>query len=221
MPAFEQFKNYFPEGLASKAESLGYSKPNILILEGKEEELKQSYPEVYANIQSCKHNKDDRKPIEYAQDLVASWIFEDVLIKDLADNGCVLTLNGADKKREILKSSKVSSSSDAILEYEGKSCPIEIMTDYTDYWQKKLRLDLRDDKCLKMCHEKSILLGIAVPSSKYILLDFAKDLDATWKKYHAPYHKPAYSIKLSSEMESNIDFQAMAEDLINHLKNRE
>ena len=91
------------DGLVSKAKELGYKEENILILKGQENELKSQYSECYDNIQSCRHNRDTRTPMEYAQDLVASWIFEDYIVKKIQENPLLeILLAGADKKREIL-----------------------------------------------------------------------------------------------------------------------
>lgn len=66
-----------------KAKDLNYSESNTLILAGDEQTLKTKYPVVYANLLSYGHNKDGRTYMEYAQDLVASWIFEDDLMAQL------------------------------------------------------------------------------------------------------------------------------------------
>ena len=48
------------------------------------------------------------------------------------------------------------------------------MTDYSGYWSKTKQLDLRDSKYLKMKRENSILLGISLCDSKYVIIDFDK-----------------------------------------------
>ena len=90
------------DGLVSKAKELGYKEENILILKGQENELKSQYSECYDNIQSCRHNRDTRTPMEYAQDLVASWIFEDSLVKEMNKVGCQMFLSGAEQTRREL-----------------------------------------------------------------------------------------------------------------------
>ena len=81
MGAYSDLPNFLGENLTQIAEELKYSDANIAVLEGKIELLKSNFPQVLKNIQSCIHNRDRRTPLEYAQDLVASWIFEDYIVK--------------------------------------------------------------------------------------------------------------------------------------------
>ena len=61
------------------AVSLHYPDSSICVLKGDINVLKRDFPQTYSNLTSCNHNKDNRTFIEYGQDLVASWIYEDYL----------------------------------------------------------------------------------------------------------------------------------------------
>lgn len=202
------------DGLVSKAKELGYKDENILILKGQEDELKSQYSECNDNIQSCRHNRDTRTPMEYAQDLVASWIFEDSLVKEMNKVGCQMFLSGADKERVILRTGKVSSKSDTYVQCGDKKLYAEIMTDYKGWWQKNKSLELRDDKYGKIKSEDGILLGISASNNQYLILDFQKPLDVKHIDSYKPYGwKPAASIKLDSIEQKPLDFGEIAKDI--------
>jgi len=197
MGAYSEYSKMFRDGIVAKAKELNYSAANICVLNGDIEQLEKQFPQTYANLKSCLHNRDSRTPIEYARDLVASWIFEDTIVQKLNEAGLTTTLTGTDCNREILTTTKVSASSDCQISSNGKSRYLEIMSDYKGYWEKTGHMELRDSKYLKLESEKSLFLGVCTTSNKYILLDFAKEISANYIAKHKPYgDKPAYSITI-------------------------
>lgn len=198
MGAFQQLSTNFFKDIIKTAEDLNYSESNILILKGEKELLKAKYPQIYNNLLSCNHHRDNRTFIEYGQDLVASWLFEDKIVETLRNNSIDINLAGADRNREILSNSKVSSSSDTTITINNISIPLEIMSDYTGYWTRTKRIDLRDDKYLRMVRSKSLFLGISTKDRKFVLLDFRTPLNSSYSPYHQPYGgKPCYTIHLN------------------------
>ena len=86
------------------------------------------------------------------------------------------------------------------------------MNDYTGYWQKNGKIDLRDDKYRKLVQTASLFLGIslATPGTQhsYILLDFSQEIPATYIPSHRPYgDKPAYSIQVARDLLIPFTFQ--------------
>ena len=59
---YNGLETFFGKPLSDKAEELGYSLENILILKGKLEKLKTDYPETYKKLFTCNHNRDRRTP---------------------------------------------------------------------------------------------------------------------------------------------------------------
>ena len=215
MGAFKELSSNFFKDIVKTAEELGYSKPNILILKGDEFSLKNSYPVVYNNLLSCDHNRDTRTYLEYGQDLVASWLFEDFLVDSLKNHGIGISLSGADNNREILSASKVSSNSDTTISYNGHRIQMELMSNYTGYWSQVHKIDLRDKKYTKLKKTNSLLLGVSIVDTKFILLDFRKDIEYHCYQCYKPYGgKPCYSIDISE----NDLVQFKIDDLINNLK---
>ena len=200
----EKLEEFFGESVINLARKLNYSEDNILILESNEAKLKELYPETYSNLLSCKHNRDSRTSMEYAQYLVSSWVFEDYLLQTLNDVGLNIRLSGEDRTRKLLKSSKIKSSSDYFIEYKGKTAFIELANDYTGYWKKNGQCDLRDDKYLHIKSEGeksnySLLLGIDFVNNKFFIIDLNLDnLNVKYSDYFFAYGKPAYSIMLDS-----------------------
>lgn len=213
MGAFTELSSFLREDLCAAARRLNYSEALICILEGKDVEVEHTYPMVYNNILSCRHNRDGRAPFDYARDLIASWIFEDYLIQQIKIAGINIAHAGADRKREILPSNKVSSASDCITQYHGISRKLEIMTDYKGYWSRNKRIDLRDDKFIKMRRENSIFLGFSTIDSKYIIIDFRENVEAEYTSYHYPYKKPAYFIPIKGEALKPFDIHSLVEHI--------
>lgn len=197
MGAFSELSKYFSQGIVAKAEQLSYSDDNILILKGDELSLRKLHPDIWANLQSCTHHRDRRTPLEYAQDLVASWVFEDCLISALQSAGLDISHAGADKNRKILSGTNVSASSDASICVKGRHVPLEIMCDYTGFWTRKGKMDLRDSKYTKLKNANSLFLGFSTVDNKVVLLDFSDELEATYSPSHLAYGgKPAYSVRI-------------------------
>lgn len=74
------------------------------------------------------------------------------------------------------------------------------MNDYTGYWQKKGKMELRDDKYLKLAKAGSLLLGVSLTNYSYFLLD-TKKISAEYIPSHYPYGgKPAYSIPVGNNL---------------------
>ncbi len=118
-------------------------------------------------------NRDRRTPVEYAADLTFGWVVEDILLVYLNLNGFVADLVGADKDREFLSSSKISS--DADMEINGRLA--DIYVDLDGYWTKNDSLDLRMSKYNKLVKEKSLLIGVSPLNCQMLVLDFSKDVE--------------------------------------------
>lgn len=203
MGAYKNLPSFIGSDLESIAKKLKYSQSNVLILKGELNRLKNEYPEVYNALMSCSHNRDARTPLEYAQDLVASWIFEDYLCKIISDNGMDIQKSGAYRERVILSNKKVSASSDTLITYNGKRRLVEIMTDYGGYWARNKVIDLRDSKYEELCRSKSLFLGFSTIDSKFILIDCALPIEAKFIPRHFPYGgKPAYQIKCNGLLQN-------------------
>lgn len=204
--------------LVDKAKQYGYSESIICILIGDEAKLKAEFPETYKNLNSCKHNRDSRTAMKYGQDLVASWLFEDYLMESLQEAGIAIIGAGADKNREILPNTKVSASSDFVVSYEGKERLLELMCDYTGYWAKYGKMELRDAKFTKMTSSKSLFLGVSTVDNKYILLDMGGEFEAKFIESYFLYGgKPAYSVKLPKQSMKDLDFHILASDIIDKI----
>lgn len=199
---YVMLENFFNKDIIQMAKDLNYDEDNILILKNDIVNLQKKYPDTYNGLMTCNHYRDSRSPIEYAQDLVCSWIFEDYLLEALQKGGINIELNGADKKRKLLSASKISSSSDYVFDYSGKKVFIELANDYRGYWKENDKCDLRDSKFLhlkKMAENNdfSLLLGIDFVNQKFFILDVnSPSLDVQHSDFHWAFKKPAYTINL-------------------------
>lgn len=218
---YQELSKFFEMPLENLAKILNYSKANILVLEGNEEKLKILYPDVYDNILSCVHNRDGRTPMEYARDLVSSWIFEDFLVQKFNNLGYNLYLSGMDKERVILSHSKVGSDSDVIFEFDNYKLNIEIMNDYSSYWKRYQTLDLRDNKFNKLSQTNSVLLAISLIDKTYSIIPITKELDYEFIPFHHPYGgKPACRINLKNIRFYNFRIADIIENLKDIIKRK-
>ena len=197
--------------LYTTARNLGYPESSICVLSGDIGSLQSLFPETYSNLLSCRHNRDRRSPIEYGQDLVASWLFEDYLMKELSDAGLIIEGAGADKNREVLPNTKVSSSCDCVVSYQGRQRGLEIMNDYTGWWRKKHQIDLRDQKFNKIVRTRSIFLGVSNSDNSYVLIDDISSFPSKFIQAHAPYgFKPAYQLQITEDDLMILNFKILA-----------
>lgn len=197
---YDELSNFFPISLVELAKKLDYDKDNLLVLESDEKNLETMYPKTYENILSCIHNRDIRTPMQYARDLVASWLFEDYLVYKFNELGYSLLLKGKDSTRKILSNLNVGAESDALFTYSGKEVNIEIINDYTGFWFKNKKMHLRDAKFIKLRNEKSILLAISIKDRSFIVMPITENTGYKYINSHFPYGgKPAYEIKISNK----------------------
>lgn len=193
--------------LVHVARSLGYPESTVCVLKGDANVLKRDFPTTYSNLKSCRYDMDKRTYIQYGQDLVASWIYEDYLIGELTRAGLAVIRAGTDRERKILSHTKVSSTSDCLVTYDGHSRKLEIMNDYNGYWEQRGTVDLRDDKYSRLKQEKALFIGVAPQEKKYVLLDFAEDIDSVYIEKHDPYGgKPVRSISVRKDQFHEVDF---------------
>jgi hypothetical protein len=140
------------------------------------------------------HLRDKRTPVEYACDLILGWVVEDGILKMLSDIGLKCILDSADRKRKFIKNPKSTADIKIYLSKE-KSISLELVKDYTGYWLRNRKIELRDDKYPNLNAEKGVLLGLEFTKGKFFLLEIVK-VPATYIKFHYPFHKPAYSLSL-------------------------
>lgn len=195
--------------LIAIAKYFGYSAANIAILEADvndAETFRAQHTDTYENLLTCTHHRDDRTLLEYGQDLVASWVFEDYFHHYLNNSGIQVTLNGKDKNREILEGSNVNADSDYVLSLEGHEAYLELVNDYKGYWARNHKCDLRDSKWNHLCqiargNRPSLLLGLDFAGNKYFLKNTKDPQDVIYIPSHWPYGgKPAYSIALKNSL---------------------
>jgi hypothetical protein len=121
-------------------------------------------------------NKDARKPSQYAIDIILGWITEDITIIYLSNSGISCVMAGTDKKREFLNPSQIGSNPDLFIFYrDSQPAPLELIYDYTGYWEKANKLDLRLNKYENLKKRNALILGIAPEKSRALLLDTRKE----------------------------------------------
>ena len=70
MGAFANLGSFFGENLVTIAKKCGYHQSNILILEGKIEQLQNEYPNVYKALNSCTINPAKCLKVDHYKGLI-------------------------------------------------------------------------------------------------------------------------------------------------------
>lgn len=141
------------------------------------------------------HLKDRRTPPEYACDLILGWVVEDGILKILSEKvGLQCNLSSADKKRKFIKKPTATADIKVNLN-ETNSIALELVKDYTGYWLKNRRIELRDNKYINLKADNGFLLGLEFIERKFFILE-VNNVAAKYIKFHFPFHKPAYSLSL-------------------------
>ena len=199
----EQYERVYGKSVADIARQFGYGSSAVALVDkNRTVPYRGQYPKEYANLASCKHQRDSRTAEEYGADLVASWTAENSIVLRLEEAGCKVTLSGADKRREILPCGKVEGTADMTVSY-GKYGPrkVELVCDGTEFWARTGKMHLRDDKFNHLVKENAILLGIDMKRRKFYMFDaFAlANSDAVKKlERHPVWKKPAVEIDLKA-----------------------
>lgn len=218
MGAYEGLSNYLDKPLSDYANDFGYDESNILILRGDIDNLQNNHLNIYQNLLSCRHHSDRRTPLEYGQDLVASWIFEDIFIKEMQNDEFNISLSGADRTRLILPNQRTSTSSDYLIRsHNGYEITMELVNDYTGFWYRNHKLHLRDNKYIQLQRNHSLLLAIALSPQvqKFTLFDFRQDIPAVKIASHIPYGgKPAYELSVNSDSLHDFSFENVRECIL-------
>ena len=80
MGAYTGLSKYFSTGIVEKANELGYGEFLISILKGDIETLEHKYNSVWNTLKSCKYHIEDKDPIEFGRNMIATWMLEDCVV---------------------------------------------------------------------------------------------------------------------------------------------
>lgn len=212
----KKIEKFFGKDVISIAQECGFPYYTTLILKNDEKGLKDRFRNIYNNIMSCHYAADNRTPMEYAKDLVLAWIFEAYVMENLKKQGLKVERNGGDKNLLILNQRGVSIDSDFLV--EGRR--VELISNYTNYWEKNSCFELRDNKVDHLRDSKSLVIGVSTNYSNYLLIDFSKEIEDEYIASYSPFgNKPAHRIKIVDDMKVELDFGKLAiaiREKINH-----
>lgn len=216
----EQYERVYGMSVADVARQFGYGSGAVALVDKNcTVPYREQYPKEYANLASCKHQRDSRTAEEYGADLVAVWTAENSIALRLEDAGCKVILSGVDRKREILPAGKVEGTADMTVSY-GKYGPrkVELVCDGTEFWARTGKMHLRDEKFSHLVKENAILLGIDMMNRKFYMLDASalSGSDAVKKlKRHPVWKKPAVEIDLKTATAALITGRDTGENMRN------
>lgn len=138
--------------------------------------------------------RDQRSPEAYACELVIGWLFEDAIYLLLEAHDYHPRLSGTDRNREFLAGTRVSSTSDFVITLNGVERSLEVVADYTNWWGRKNKCDLRHSKA----KSSEIILGVSMQKPSYFVVDFRSPQESvvlTESAWHEGWDKPAVSLE--------------------------
>lgn len=202
------------------AKKYNYSEENILILQNNVTKLKEQFPETYKIIEECEHRRDSRTAISFFQDLICSWLFEDIVLINLKKEGLDISLDGC-STRKIMPDKDISAESDFIFQHKGKTVHVELVQDYTGFWKRENLCDLRDNKIHKIKEQNSILLGIDMINKEFFICS-NKNIEncGVFVKYHPIFKKPAFRLTLNSLSFEKLTWKNVANKLLSTIEDK-
>ena len=178
--------------------------------------LKTEFPAVYKNIFSYNHKRDCRYPIEHAQDVIASWVMEDIFRKYYSSTGCKFVLSGSDKERRFRPDHEITNSSDFNVQLNGGLYSVELMADYTGYIKDNGVLHLRDNKYSNLKNKQAFLLVLSMVDKTFLLIDTTTLTNVKYLEHHKNFgDKPANEIRVNTDKFIPLDKIAIKNALVN------
>ena len=206
-----KIEKFFNKSVVNIAKECNFPDYTILVLQDNEVELRSKHKDVYDNIMSCVYAADERRPMEYAKDLIIAWIFEAYVMENLKKQGLRVYRNGGDKDLSILSQKKVSTDSDFLV--EGRR--VELISNYTDYWKRNNCFELRDSKLQHLKDRKSLVLGVSTNYDYYLLINFNnRNVRSDYIESYKPFGgKPAQRVYITDDMKVKLDFKELADSI--------
>lgn len=195
------FKLFSEEKIISLMKRFDYSDENFAIMAGDKKWLKENNPDFFRPSRFAIERKDSRTVLQYAQDLVANWLYEDIVEKIISvDKEIHISKNGVDKNRQFLVKD-VTYATDFVIEKEGEQRPLELTMDYNGYLERRGFFHLRESKYQYLERENALLLIIDTCNNLCVVMDFKKPHKHKEVKVDAWGHKTAQEVYVSrSEM---------------------
>lgn len=213
-------ENLFRSDIVEIAKKYKYAEENILILQNDITKLKEKFPVTYKVIEECEHRRDSRTAISFFQDLICSWLFEDIVLLNLKKEGLDISLDGC-SARKIMPDKDITAESDFILQYNGLSYHIELVQDYTGFWKREKLCDLRDNKINKIKEQNSILLGIDMINKKFFIYSNANiENQGKFVKYHPIFKKSAFRLNLNSFSFEKLTWKNVANKILSTIDDK-
>lgn len=146
-----------------------YSDENYAIMAGDKDYLKKTNSSLFSNSGGKMKRRDDRTDMQYFQDLVAGWLYEDMLILSIhrRNSNIKIRLNGGDSTRCIL-GHKVTNEPDFKVIYKNKYILIEMAMSHTNYCYNTGKIHLRNNKREHLISRNSLFLEINTEATSAI-----------------------------------------------------
>lgn len=147
-------------------------------------------------LSALSHKRDSRSAQEYGEELIRGWLIEDILADKLQSGGVSVSMSGEDKNREFLE--ETTADADLVATVNGKTTHIEVITDYSGFWQRNGDADLRDNKYNQIQnHKNTLILGLDFENDSVFVVN-PEEMDPEYLSSHPYWNKPAYRFDASN-----------------------
>lgn len=142
-------------------ESRGWPEADFAVMKGDKHYIMKYCPELLEDNNGSDYRKDYRDNISYLQNLVSTWIFENIIAGNInkAGGGKIFcSLNGTDKSREIL--THVTQKPDFMVSCNGIEKQMELSMSHTGLFYYDEIMHLRGHKRENIIKENAISLAV-------------------------------------------------------------
>lgn len=147
-------------------------------------------------LSALSHKRDSRSAKQYGEELIRGWLIEDILADKLNDGGVSVSMSGEDKHREFLE--ETTADADLVATVNGTDTHIEVITDYSGFWQRNGDADLRDNKYNQIQnHPQTLILGLDFENDSVFVVN-PEEMNPEYLSSHPYWNKPAYRFDASN-----------------------
>lgn len=139
-----------------------------------------------------------RTLLQYSQDLIFTWLCEDIVAYFILNNGIDIRFNGADNNRDVMLGNKNREECKPYPDFEvsvnGKKRFLELQCSWSGFEFENRVIEIRRGKLPYLRETKAILVQYEPHTGRYAIIDMFRDELEAKILYHGMYHNIVYDI---------------------------
>ena len=159
----------------------------------KDTEMRTLYSR-FAKDKSVQYRKGENRSLTgFMQDMIIGWVIEDLLRKQLEENGIEADLAGADKARVIDIRDSVNSSADLRIKVGDVVRNVELTAEFNNILADSFYIEKRVPALMNCWKNGNIWLYRDLLHEQYVMVDFATEKVKLHRRYHGNNVAPSWS----------------------------